>query len=88
MEFIYKAEVPANKKVTYCSFVCDIRPHKKETHRVSLVVRGDKLECEFDTGAPAASMTDNFFLCNSIISDAHKGARFLDADLKDFFLMS
>ena len=88
MEFVYKTEVPANKKVTYCSFVCDLRPHKKEKYRVRLVVGGDKLTCEFDTGAPAASMLDTKILCNSIISDAHNGARFLDADLKDFFLMS
>ena len=33
-------------------------------------------------------MTDTKILCNSIISDAHQGARFLDADIKDFFLMS
>ena len=76
------------KKVTYCSFVCDICPFKKETHRVRLVVGGDKLECEFDTGSPAASMLDTKILCNSIISDASRGARFLDADIKDFFLMS
>ena len=49
MEFISKTEVPSNKKVTYCKFVCDVCPHKKETHRVRLVVCGDKLECEFDT---------------------------------------
>ena len=62
----------------------DIRPFKQETHRVRLVVGGDKLECDFDTGSPAASMLDTKVLCNSIISDAHKGAKFLDADIKDF----
>ena len=46
------------------------------------------MDCDFDTGSPAASMLDTKFLCNNIISDAHKGAKFLDADLKDFFLMS
>ena len=68
--------------------MCDFHPHKKEIHRVRLVVGGDKLTCNFDTGSPAASMLDTKILCNSIISDAHKGARFLNADLKDFFLMS
>ena len=58
MEFICKSEVPSTKKVTYCSFVCDIRPNKKERHRVRLVVGGDKLVCDYDTGAPAASMLD------------------------------
>ena len=88
MEFIHKVDVPKSKKVTYCSFVCDLRPFKEETHRVRLVVGGDKLEVDYDTGSPAASMLDTKILCNSIISDASKGARFLDADLKDFFLMS
>ena len=88
MEFIRKTDVPTTKKVTYCSFVCDIKPHKQERYRVRLVVGGDKLECEYDTGAPAASLFDTKILCNSIISDAHKGARFANADIKDFFLMS
>ena len=88
MEFITKSEVPSNKKVTYCSFVCDIRPLKAEKYRVKLVVGGDKLDCVFDTGSPVASMLDTKILCNSVISDAHRGARFLDADLKDFFLQS
>lgn len=52
-----------------------------------MVGGGDKFVCDYDTGAPAASMLDTKILCNSIISDAHKGARFLDADIKDFFLM-
>ena len=26
-----KIGIPSHKKVTYCSFVCDIRPHKKKT---------------------------------------------------------
>ena len=88
MEFIRKTDVPTTKKVTYCSFVCDIKLHKQERYRVRLVVGGDKLECEYDTGAPAASLFDTKILCNSIISDAHKGARFANADIKDFFLMS
>ena len=58
MEFICKIDVSSHKKVTYCSFVCNIRPHKKEKHRVRLVVGGDKLDCDFDTGSPAASMLD------------------------------
>ena len=33
-------------------------------------------------------MMDTKILCNSVISDAHKGARFFNADIRDFFLMS
>ena len=85
MEFITKEQVPSHKKVTYCSFVCDLKPFKKETHRIRLVVGGDKLECSFDTSSPAASMLDTKILCNSVISDANKGARFLAAESKTFF---
>ena len=33
-------------------------------------------------------MIDTKIIVNSVISDANKGARFLGADLKDFFLGS
>ena len=71
MEFIAQSQVPKGMKVTYCSIVCDLWPLKKEKHRVRLVVVGDKLECSFDTGSPAASMLDTKKLCNSIIFDAY-----------------
>ena len=44
MVLIHKFEVPTSKKVTYCSFVCDQRPYKKEPNRIRLVVGGDKLD--------------------------------------------
>ena len=39
-----------------------------------------------DAGAPAANMLETKILVNSTISDAKQGARFMSADLKDFFL--
>ena len=33
-------------------------------------------------------MLETKLLLNSVISDAHKGARFMSADLKDHFLMT
>jgi hypothetical protein len=83
-----KSEVPQNKKVTYANFICDYRPLKTEPHRVRLTVGGDKLDCEYDAGSPAASLLESKLIMNSTISDAHKGARFLSADLKDHFLAS
>ena len=53
-----------------------------------MTVGGDKLECEYDAGSPAASLLETKLILNSTISDAHKGARFLSADLKDHFLAS
>ena len=86
--FIYKHQVPENKKVTYANMVCDYRPLKEEKYRVRLTVGGDKLVCEFDVASPAASILEAKVLINSVISDANKGARFLTLDIKDFFLCS
>ena len=88
IDFIPKNQVPNNKKVTYANFICDYRPLKSEPHRVQLTVGGDKLECEYDAGLPAASLLETKLILNSTIADAHKGARFLSADLKDHFLAS
>ena len=86
MDFIHYHEVPSTAKVTYASFVCDYRPLKDEPWRVRLVVGGDKLTYQFDTCSPATSLLETKLLLNSIISDAHKGARFMSLDIKDFFL--
>ena len=86
IDFICKNEVPQGRKVTYGSFVCDHRQLKAEPYRVRLTVGGDKLEYESDAGSPAASLVETKLTLNSTISDAHRGARFMSADLKDFFL--
>ena len=39
-----------------------------------------------DAGSPAANLVETKLLINSTISDAQKGARFMSANLKDFFL--
>ena len=88
MDFIFKHEVPAHKKITYANFVCDIRHLKDEPYRVRLVVGGDKLPYDDDAGSPAASILETKLLINSVISGAKQGARFLSMDLKDFFLAS
>ena len=86
IDFISLSQVPSNKKVTYATFACDHRPLKEEKWRIRIVVGGDKLEYEFDSGSPAANMLETKLLFNSVISDAHKGARFCSMYLKDMFL--
>ena len=86
MEFISKHDLPPHAKVTCASFVCDIRPLKTETHRVQLVVGGDRLAYDEDTGSPAASLLETKVLLNSVIGDAAKGAKFMTCDIKNFFL--
>ena len=47
---------------------------------------GDRLEYDSDAGSPAASLVETKLTINSTISDAHRGAHFMSANLKDFFL--
>lgn len=85
--FINHFKVPTDKKVTYASFVCDHRPLKDETWRIRLVVGGDKLPYNADSGSPATDLLETKILTNSVLSDARKyGAKCLSMDLKDMFL--
>ena len=84
--FIPKSKVPPGKKVTYTNMVCDYCPLKDEPYRVRLTVEGDKLDYFGETTSPTANLLERKLLINSVISDAHKGARFLGIDIKDFFL--
>ena len=86
IRFIPRDLVPKNAKVTYANMVCDYRPLKDDPFRVRLTVGGDKLEYDNDAGSPAASLIETKLILNSTISDAKDGARFMTADIKDFFL--
>ena len=86
IDFIHKDKFLQNQDITYATFVLDYRPLKTEPHRVRITVDGDKLTYNADAGAPAANMLETKILVNSTISDAKNGARFMSADLKDFFL--
>ena len=88
IEFIDKDTIPLNKKVVYTNIVCDYRPLKKEKYRVSLTIGGDVLEYENNASSPAASLLESKLIINSVISDAQSGAKFMTADLKDFFLQT
>ena len=86
MFFIPRHKVPAGEKITYANFIYDIRPLKTETHRVRMTVGGDRLDYEEDPSSPAVSLLDTKIMLNSVISDAHKGARYCTADIKNFYL--
>ena len=88
IKFVSKDSIPVGKKVTYANFVCDYRPNKDDPWRVRLTVGGDKLDYFGNPASPAASLLESKLLINSVISDAHKGARFASLDLKDHFLQS
>jgi hypothetical protein len=84
--FIAKSHVPPKGKVTYATFVCNIRPQKTETHRVQMTAGGDKLDYPGDASSPTVSMMDSKLHINSTISDAKHGARHLGLDIKNCFL--
>ena len=86
IEFIHKSELPGDRDVTYASFVCDYRPLKDDPYRVRIVVGGDKLTYEDNAASPAASLLETKIILNSTISDAVRGAKFITADIKDYFL--
>ena len=88
IEFILKEDIPPDCDITYATFVCDRRPLKPEPFRVRIVVGGDGLTYGEDSGSPATDLLETKILINSTISDASKGARFMSADLKDYFLGS
>ena len=85
---IRKAAIPAGRHATYVNFVCAIRPQKIETHRVRMTFDGDQLDFLGDPSSPATSMLTTKNHLNSTISDAHKGARYLNLGIKNFFLGS
>ncbi len=86
ISFISPNQVPDGRDVTYASFVCNHRPLKSEPWCVRIVVGGDRLSYNQDPGSPATSLVETKILLNSVISDAHRGARFISYDLKDYFL--
>jgi hypothetical protein len=88
MFFIFPHQVPGDRKVTYAQFVCTMRPGKAEEWRIRMTVGGNLLDAFQDVRSPAISLLDAKLHFNSVISDAHLGARYCTGDLKDFFLQS
>ena len=89
ISFIAKGKIQVGKKITYVKFVCDLRPLKKEMHRVRMTVGGDKLDYPHDTASPTAALLDTKLIINSTISDHKKfGSKFCSIDIKDFFLQT
>ena len=78
-------DVPLNENATYAQCVCDHRPLKPEPFRVKIVVRGYKLDCKIDAGAPTTHLAEFKILVNNVISDRKEGAKCLSCSLKSFF---
>jgi hypothetical protein len=84
IRFIRRSNIPKGQKVTYCSFVVDIKDHKEEKERTRLTVGGDQIYYPGDKSTRTAGLTTAKNLINSVISTL--GAKFLVIDIKNFYL--
>ena len=53
----HRHEVPKYRKITYICIVCDIRPHKKENHKMQLTVGGNRITYYGTVPTPTAYLT-------------------------------
>jgi hypothetical protein len=57
IRFIQRSNIPKRRKVTYGSFVVDIKDHKEEKERTSLTVGGDQIEYPGDKSTRTTGLT-------------------------------
>jgi hypothetical protein len=57
IRFIQRSNIPKGRKVTYGSFVVDIKDHKDEKERTRLTVGGDQIEYPGDKSTRTAGLT-------------------------------
>jgi hypothetical protein len=67
IRFIHRSNIPKGRKVTYGSFVVDIKDHKEKKERTRLTVEGDQIEYTGDKSTRTAGLTTAKILTNSII---------------------
>jgi hypothetical protein len=84
MFFIPFSAIPKGKKATYLRIVAALRPEKSNPRRVRFTVGGNQIEYAGDVSTETADLTTIKVFFNSIISTPN--ARFMTADLKDFYL--
>jgi hypothetical protein len=84
IRFIRRSNIPKGRKVTYGSFVVDIKDHKEEKERTRLTVGGDQIEYPGDKSTQTAGLTTEKILINSVISNL--GGKFLVIDINNFYL--
>jgi hypothetical protein len=84
IRFIRRSNIPKGRKVTYGSFVVDIKDHKEEKERTRLTVGGDQIEYPGDKSTRTAGLTTAKVLINSIVSTL--GAKFLVIDINNIYL--
>jgi hypothetical protein len=84
IRFIQRSKIPKGRKVTYGSFVVDIKDQKEEKERTRLTVGGYQIEYPGDKSTRTAGLTTAKILINSVISTM--GAKFLVIDINRIYL--
>jgi hypothetical protein len=84
IRFIRRSDIPKGRKVTYGSFVVDIKDHKEEKEHTRLTVEGDQIEYPDDKSTRTAGLTTAKILINSVISTL--AAKFLVININIFYL--
>jgi hypothetical protein len=84
IRFIQRSNIPKGRKVTYGSFVVDIKDNKEEKERTRLTVGRDQIENPGDKSTRTAGLTTTKNLINIVISTLD--GRFLVIDIKKFYL--
>jgi hypothetical protein len=84
IRFIRRSNIPKGRKVTYGSFVVDIKDNKEEKERTRLTVGGDQIEYPGYKSTRTAGLTTAKILIYSVISTPN--AKFLVIDINNFYL--
>jgi hypothetical protein len=84
LRFIRRSNISKGRKLTYGSFVLDIKDHKEEKERTRLTVGGDTIEYTGNKSTGTVGLTTAKNLINNVISTL--GAKFLVIDITHFYL--
>jgi hypothetical protein len=82
--FIHPLAIRTGRKVTYLRVVSAMRPKKANPYCIWWTVGGDKVDYPFDVSSKTANLMTAKLLFNTVVSTPN--ARFLTANLKDFYL--
>ena len=79
-----RKDKPKDIRAAYVIEVCDIRPHKTETHITRLATGGNLIDYPGEVSTPTSDLTTMKLHVNSTISDVK--LRYICMDMKDFYL--
>jgi len=88
IQFICQKDIPQDRRkdVTSGSFVCSVRPEKKEKNRTRFTVGGDRKNYPGAVATTTTEMIVAKLLFSSVLST--KGVRFMTIDISDFYLVT